>query len=66
MDEERGCKICGSKESELWWKCCPDHTTEQGEDVVCLRCVFKLHRNYFREGANISVDPDIESKPVTE
>lgn len=40
---ERRCIECNSKESPEWWKCCSEHTTEHGPDVVCLDCKNKLH-----------------------
>lgn len=40
---ERKCKVCGSEESSMWWKCCPKHTSEYGPDVVCQKCYVILH-----------------------
>lgn len=37
------CKICKTTYSVRWWKCCPEHTTEQGPDIVCELCVWVLH-----------------------
>lgn len=37
------CIKCNSTESLRWWKCCPEHTTEQGSDVICETCTGKLH-----------------------
>lgn len=37
------CCFCNTRESELWWKCCPNHTTEQGPDVVCQKCKDEKH-----------------------
>lgn len=43
MLAEKICKRCKKKESEEWWKCCPEHCTEQGPDVVCRDCKEELH-----------------------
>lgn len=37
------CKFCKLTLSNVWFKCCPFHTTEQGDDIVCINCVNKLH-----------------------
>lgn len=37
------CIQCNSTDSLRWWKCCPEHTTEQGTDVICETCTGKLH-----------------------
>lgn len=37
------CNRCMSNETEKWWKCCPTHTSEQGQDVLCEECVKELH-----------------------
>ena len=40
----RTCVRCGSAASEKWWKCCPEHTTEQDPaDIVCDACALELH-----------------------
>lgn len=37
------CSRCGKEWSSKWWKCCPEHTTEQGPDKICTQCYKKLH-----------------------
>lgn len=37
------CEVCKATESDIWWKCCPTHTTEQGPDVLCETCANALH-----------------------
>jgi hypothetical protein len=37
------CIFCGTTESSRWWKCCPEHCTEQGDDVVCQKCKDEKH-----------------------
>lgn len=37
------CVICDSNISKVWWKCCPQHTTESGKDAVCESCYHRLH-----------------------
>ena len=34
---------CGRNASLTWWKCCPDHVTLDGPDVICQSCVEHLH-----------------------
>ena len=59
------CFNCQTTESTVWWKCCPEHCTEQGNDALCDECVkvihpeFKLeeqpsiiHRNIFEKDSN--------------
>lgn len=44
ITKDKRCKFCGATQSvEGWWKCCPKHTTEQGEDVVCHSCAIARH-----------------------
>ncbi len=43
MLAEKICKRCKKTESKEWWKCCPEHCTEQGPDVVCMTCKDELH-----------------------
>lgn len=43
MLAEKICKLCFSIESITWWKCCPDHCTEDDVDVICLTCLEELH-----------------------
>ncbi len=40
------CIKCDGRESKHWWKCCPTHTTEQGDDLVCDTCVAILHKGH--------------------
>ena len=42
MRTER-CKRCMRDESSIWWKCCPEHVTETGTDVLCDLCARFLH-----------------------
>lgn len=42
-DRAKHCRRCGTEESETWSKCCPRHTSEEGRDVVCEKCVVELH-----------------------
>lgn len=44
MTPDKQCKECKTTETDMWWKCCPKHCTEQGPDVVCSRCAKLLHR----------------------
>jgi hypothetical protein len=37
------CMTCGRNASLVWWKCCPDHVTFDGPDLICQSCVEKLH-----------------------
>lgn len=37
------CKRCGTDKSEMWWKCCPRHTSERGDDVMCDNCKDEMH-----------------------
>lgn len=42
---------CASCEQEIGgreqkWKCCPKHVTEQGPDVVCYECIFKINHGF--------------------
>jgi hypothetical protein len=37
------CKFCKTTKSLKWWKCCPNHTTDQGPDVVCQSCAEERH-----------------------
>lgn len=41
--EPKRCIRCRTPNALMWWKCCPEHTTEQGRDVVCDLCVMYLH-----------------------
>lgn len=34
---------CGRNASLTWWKCCPEHVTLEGPEVICQSCVEKLH-----------------------
>lgn len=39
------CMACGRNASLVWWKCCPDHCSTDGPDVLCQSCVEKAHPN---------------------
>jgi hypothetical protein len=39
----RECKRCKTVSSDQWWKCCLEHTSERGPDVVCRACMEDLH-----------------------
>lgn len=39
------CIECGRNASVIWYKCCPEHVTEYGVDVICQSCVEKFHPN---------------------
>lgn len=39
------CKRC-KREVISWYKCCPEHCTENGTDVYCRACVLILHPDY--------------------
>lgn len=43
IDPKEVCKFCGGRNSERWWKCCPEHCTEHGPDVVCQTCYLDKH-----------------------
>jgi len=40
------CARCPRTESIKWWKCCPEHVSEQGDDVLCSWCAVELHPNW--------------------
>lgn len=40
---EKACKKCGTTRTREWWKCCPEHTSEDDPDVVCTECALYLH-----------------------
>lgn len=52
MEVARTCKYCGVDDSEMWWKCCPKHTPERSEDVVCAECAINNHRLCLAPGCN--------------
>lgn len=37
------CITCGRNASLVWHKCCPEHVTLDGQEVICQTCVEKLH-----------------------
>lgn len=37
------CMGCGRNSSIFWHKCCPEHTTLDGPDVLCQSCVEMAH-----------------------
>lgn len=37
------CMACGRNASLVWWKCCPDHCTDDGPDVLCQTCTERAH-----------------------
>src|SRR5689334_7495571 len=43
IKESKKCKYCLKTESKAWWKCCPKHTTENGEDLLCDDCAHLMH-----------------------
>lgn len=43
LKEKQHCKFCPNTESYVWYKCCSDHCTERGPDVVCQDCFNKCH-----------------------
>ncbi len=43
MDVNRVCIFCETNNSDIWWKCCPKHTSERGPDVCCQVCVENIH-----------------------
>ncbi len=43
MDVIEICMACGRNASIFWWKCCPDHMTLDGPDVLCQTCVELAH-----------------------
>ncbi len=47
MDAKRVCVYCNTNTSNIWWKCCPKHTSEQGIDVCCQKCAENLHSKEF-------------------
>jgi hypothetical protein len=43
MDVIHICVFCGRNASLIWYKCCPEHMTLEGQEVVCQTCVEVLH-----------------------
>jgi hypothetical protein len=43
MLAEQVCVICKKKKTLYWWKCCAEHCTEDGPDVLCLECKEERH-----------------------
>jgi len=38
---KRKCQFCGAEDTKQMWKCCPEHCTSDGPDVVCDECYNK-------------------------
>lgn len=38
MEATKICRRCSVLTSPEWWRCCPEHFQETGDDVVCLEC----------------------------
>ncbi len=55
MDANRVCIFCGTNNSDIWWKCCPKHTSERGPDVCCQVCVENIHSKEYLGTESIQV-----------
>lgn len=47
--KKQQCKNCGTTVTDMWWKCCPEHTPERSSDVMCDGCAIILHPNLLKE-----------------
>lgn len=50
-DEGKQCKFCHTKESNEWWKCCPEHFPDRpSNQFSCKACVTRNHPGFFGTG----------------